>query len=594
MQRYTNQVRVNSGSPPPVVDLGAPVSTPTITVFISGTADLATLFSDNLATPTPLANPFLGTSTVPGPGGFFFFYADDGRYDVQVSLGTPAIPLPYIIAGDVLLNQFALVVNAVEDCGADPTGLTDTTVALQCALDLGQTEGRAVRFPGGTYRTSAPLNVHSFTHLFGDGWNVTFLRPMLVSYADHMIQYLSGSDDLVECTISDLQINGDFSGTRSADNGILLQRAQACVVERVFVFRVLGDGVETTNPAAGRSSWIRFNHIRQVTGTGLNIESTDPYIFQNHIADCGGDGILAVRIGAKITMNHVGRSGAAPLADIHVQGVGANILGNLCEEGVSQGIFYDATGLTAVGMISGNRIHTKLAVGQWGIHVQGTRVSILGNRLSNVADGVFYEDGTLGSYIDNNVSGAPAIVTLAAGTVPSPLNLGNVLDLSSKNAYPLRRIWIPARDFEPIAAGATFGIQGSNGLYSAYSFLNGADEGIAAQTPLPLDWDDGVLVFILHHTNLGAGAGNVVWRTRAMARGTTSNLNLAATDIASDTIAAPAQNILTISTTTLVHSGNASNYLIRTSVERLGTSGSDTLGNPAGLLGLEIQYIPGM
>lgn len=113
MQRYSNQVRVNSGVAPPVVDLGAPVATPTITVFDAGTSNLSTIFADNLVTPTPLANPFTGTAD-----GFFFFYARGGggsRYDVQVSLGTPAIPTPYVIEGDILLEQLGRIWIPAED-----------------------------------------------------------------------------------------------------------------------------------------------------------------------------------------------------------------------------------------------------------------------------------------------------------------------------------------------------------------------------------------------------------------------------------------------------------------------------------------------
>src|SRR6476660_3063155 len=48
----------------------------TVTVFITGTITPATLFADNLG--TPRSNPFTADST-----GHWFFYADNGRYDVQ-------------------------------------------------------------------------------------------------------------------------------------------------------------------------------------------------------------------------------------------------------------------------------------------------------------------------------------------------------------------------------------------------------------------------------------------------------------------------------------------------------------------------------
>lgn len=69
----------------------------TIRVFDAGTANLSTIFSDN--TGTSKSNPFTAAST-----GFWFFYADDGRYDVQLSLGDPAIGSAFSW-GDVLLTD---------------------------------------------------------------------------------------------------------------------------------------------------------------------------------------------------------------------------------------------------------------------------------------------------------------------------------------------------------------------------------------------------------------------------------------------------------------------------------------------------------
>ena len=69
----------------------------TIRVFDAGTVNLSTIFSDN--TGTSKSNPFTAAST-----GFWFFYADDGRYDVQLSLGSPAIGSAFSW-GDVLLQD---------------------------------------------------------------------------------------------------------------------------------------------------------------------------------------------------------------------------------------------------------------------------------------------------------------------------------------------------------------------------------------------------------------------------------------------------------------------------------------------------------
>ena len=60
------------------------VASPTITVYITGTTTLASLFSDEGF--TAKANPFVGPST-----GLVYFYAADGKYDVVVSGGTPTV-----------------------------------------------------------------------------------------------------------------------------------------------------------------------------------------------------------------------------------------------------------------------------------------------------------------------------------------------------------------------------------------------------------------------------------------------------------------------------------------------------------------------
>lgn len=65
----------------------------TVTVYLTGTTTIATIFSDN--NNTPLSNPFTADST-----GHWGWYAANGRYDVQLSGG--GIGSPFTIA-DILL-----------------------------------------------------------------------------------------------------------------------------------------------------------------------------------------------------------------------------------------------------------------------------------------------------------------------------------------------------------------------------------------------------------------------------------------------------------------------------------------------------------
>jgi len=73
----------------------------TVTVFLAGTTTIANpIFSDNNG--TVKANPFTAAST----DGYWFFYADNGRYDVKLTGGSPnSIPAPGFTRGDYLAND---------------------------------------------------------------------------------------------------------------------------------------------------------------------------------------------------------------------------------------------------------------------------------------------------------------------------------------------------------------------------------------------------------------------------------------------------------------------------------------------------------
>lgn len=70
----------------------------TVTVYLTGTLTLATIYSNSGM--TPLANPFTADQF-----GLWFFYAANGNYDVQISGGgPPSLPTPYTF-GDIPLGS---------------------------------------------------------------------------------------------------------------------------------------------------------------------------------------------------------------------------------------------------------------------------------------------------------------------------------------------------------------------------------------------------------------------------------------------------------------------------------------------------------
>lgn len=92
MQKYQGYARLN--------DAATPCPGATINVYYAGTVVAVPIYSDNLVPPTVRANPFTAD-----PDGYFYFYAPDGRYDVNFSGGsaiTGLITTPYTW-GDVAL-----------------------------------------------------------------------------------------------------------------------------------------------------------------------------------------------------------------------------------------------------------------------------------------------------------------------------------------------------------------------------------------------------------------------------------------------------------------------------------------------------------
>lgn len=82
-----------------ILATGAPAPSATVTVYNAGTLVLSTIYGDNLAVPTPKANPFTADAN-----GYWFFYALTGLYDLQFSGG--GIVTPYTL-GDVAVSSSA-------------------------------------------------------------------------------------------------------------------------------------------------------------------------------------------------------------------------------------------------------------------------------------------------------------------------------------------------------------------------------------------------------------------------------------------------------------------------------------------------------
>ena len=62
-------------------------------------------------------------------------------------------------------------VNAL-DFGADNTGVTDSTIAIQNAISQAITLGQVVFLPAGTYKVTDTISIPSYTQIIGEHYNM--------------------------------------------------------------------------------------------------------------------------------------------------------------------------------------------------------------------------------------------------------------------------------------------------------------------------------------------------------------------------------------------------------------------------------------
>ncbi len=109
---------ITTGGLPSTEDVQESFASCTVTIYDVGTLDLASIFSDDSG--TVKANPFTASST-----GFWFFLADDARYDLRFSGG--GISTPFTI-GDILLDDTKNDVTTIVSVASSATPTFDASL----------------------------------------------------------------------------------------------------------------------------------------------------------------------------------------------------------------------------------------------------------------------------------------------------------------------------------------------------------------------------------------------------------------------------------------------------------------------------------
>lgn len=123
----------------------------TVTVYINGSGGtLATIYSDNSA--TPLANPFTATTT-----GYWDFYANDGRYDIQLSGGGLTAPFTF---SDVIQYDFNDGFLNGGNTFTTSTAILGTINTLDLLFNTSNTERARITSAGALSISGGPVNIN--------------------------------------------------------------------------------------------------------------------------------------------------------------------------------------------------------------------------------------------------------------------------------------------------------------------------------------------------------------------------------------------------------------------------------------------------
>jgi hypothetical protein len=182
--------------------------------------------------------------------------------------------------------------------GAVGDGVTDTTVALQAAVNAAAAAGTALYLPHGTYLVSAPITIPAVQDIsvFGSGWGTSI---KLKAGSDCFVFKMTGADTRI--TMRDLTIDGNCSaqGATGTSGGIDASGAVACRFDNIHFIACRDDALYLggmTGGAFGHNNRVvgcLFDQSMTSTGPGRGIQmnSSD----ENQILGCdfeflGGSG----------------------------------------------------------------------------------------------------------------------------------------------------------------------------------------------------------------------------------------------------------------------------------------------------------------
>lgn len=138
------------------------------------------------------------------------------------------------VAGQNLFRQYLSTIDrtvtsklyeivSVKDFGAVGDGITDDTVAIQNALTVGVSVGKAVFLPGGTYLVTSTLNMPQYTQLYGEHKHQGYIGGTIIDFQPASLKNLFTATPVNNTTktsisIEDIYIKGNSTSSAGLSN----------------------------------------------------------------------------------------------------------------------------------------------------------------------------------------------------------------------------------------------------------------------------------------------------------------------------------------------------------------------------------------
>lgn len=216
-------------------------------------------------------------------------------------------------SGAVTIDGVTDWINAsLSPYSADPSGIADSTTAVQAAIDA-TPPGGVVYLPRGVYKTTAPIDLKNGVSLrgahanlmVGPGMSATdypcYIQPAAAFTGTSVIQII-GDDDGThpnisgEQRITDLMLDGSQLGGSSIDGIYAKGNVQNVVLDNVTIRQMSNNGIVTASRTDGTYpfSW-RLHHVMidQCHANGLLLTGmTDLTLDDVQVIGCWGQGVV--------------------------------------------------------------------------------------------------------------------------------------------------------------------------------------------------------------------------------------------------------------------------------------------------------------